>query len=119
MNIPRQNQNAQFACDIRELGKELVRGQEQGFLRELRPLVESGSLRLDLSRTDRIDAAGLAALVSLYCDARRCGHEFAVVNPTRRVARVLEIVGLERMIATATPGERLAQSAPLNLEMVA
>jgi anti-anti-sigma factor len=115
MSSPRQNSNTQFVSGIREL----IRGQEQWFLEELRPIVSRQSVRLDLSHTERIDAAGLAALVSLYRDARESGHEFAVVNPPRRVARILEIVGLDRMIVPATPGGMMTQRPPLNLELVA
>lgn len=115
MSSPRHNPTIQFVSNIREL----IKGQEQELLNEIGPLVRSGSVRLDLSRTERIDAAGLAGLVSLYREASKAGHEFTVVNPESRVARVLAIVGLDRMIATVTPGEMLAQSLPPNLEMVA
>ncbi len=80
---------------------ELVRGQEQQFIDELQPLVRSQSVRLDLSRIERIDAAGLAALISLCRDARRAGYEFTVVNPSRHVARMLTLVGLDRIVARA------------------
>ncbi len=114
MSSPRQNSTTQFISGIREL----IKGQEQKLLEELRPIVRGQSVRLDLSSTERIDAAGLAALVSLYRDARENGHEFAVVNPQRRVARVLKIVGLDRMILPATPRGMMTQRPPLNLEMV-
>jgi len=115
MNNLRQNSSTQLVSGIREL----IKGQEQALLEKLRPIVRRQSVRLDLSSTERIDAAGLAALVSLYRDARESGHDFAVVDPQRRVARVLKIVGLERMIVPATPGEMLPQRAALNLELVA
>ena len=110
-----QNSSRQLVSGVREL----IKGQEQELLEELRPIVRCQSVRLDLSRTERIDAAGLAALISLYRDARERGHEFAVVNPPRRVARVLGIVGLDRMIVPATPGETHPQLGALNLDLVA
>lgn len=110
-----QNSSTQLVSGIREL----IKGQEQALVEELRPMVRRQSVRLDLSRTERIDAAGLAALVSLYRDARDSGHEFAVVNPPRRVARVLQIVGLDRMIVPAAQGEMQPHLAALNLELVA
>ena len=55
---------------------ELVRGQEQKLLDELNPLVRKQSVYLDLSSIERIDAAGLAALITLYCDACKAGHSF-------------------------------------------
>ncbi len=96
MNNLRQNPNTQFVSGTREL----VRGREQEILAELMPLVHSQSVLLDLSLTERIDAAGLAALISLYCEACAAGHEFAVINPPRRIARVLEIVGLDRVLGS-------------------
>lgn len=78
--------------------RQLVKGREQEILEELQPLVESRSVRLDLGSIERIDAAGLAALVSLYCAARKAGHEFAVINPSQHVARILTIVGLDRVL---------------------
>lgn len=119
MNNPRQNSNAQFISGFGELVKELVKGQEQALLEELRPMVRRQSVCLDLSRTERIDAAGLAALVSLYRDAHETGHEFGVVNPPRRVARVLALVGLDRMIVLETPEGMMTQRPLLNLELVA
>jgi anti-anti-sigma factor len=94
MNTSQLYSSAQIVCKIHEL----VRGREQELLEELQPLVHSQSVRLDLSSTERVDAAGLAVLVSLYCDSCKAGFEFAVVNPSRRVARILAIVGLDRIL---------------------
>ena len=103
MNSPRQNSNAQTVSGIREL----IKGQEQKLLEELGPMVRRQCVRLDLSRTERIDAAGLAALVSLYSAACKAGHEFTVVHPQRNVARILAIVGLDRILVSKEPGEML------------
>jgi anti-anti-sigma factor len=92
--------------------RELVRGRELEFLEELRPLVRSQSVHLDLSAIERIDAAGLSALISLYCDARKAGHEFAVINPSRQVARILALVGLDRILVSKEPGETLPPGPP-------
>ncbi len=115
MNSPRQNRNMQFISNL----CELIKGQEQELVKEMRPVVSRQSVRLDLSRVERIDAAGLAALVSLYCDARKAGHEFAVINPSRHVARVLAIVGLDRVLVSKELGESMPQRSPLDLELVA
>ena len=45
--------------------KELVKGQEQEFVNELRPRVVRQNVTLDLAETERIDAAGVAALITL------------------------------------------------------
>ena len=94
---------------------ELVRGWDQELLAQLRPLVQRQSVCLDLSSTERIDAAGLAALVSLYCDACKACHEFAVVNPSRRVARILALVGLDRVLVSTNLREVLPPALPLDM----
>jgi anti-anti-sigma factor len=101
--------NSRFDSTIQLVSgsRELVKGREREILEELQPLVESRSVRLDLSSIERIDAAGLAALVSLYCAACKAGHEFAVVNPSQHVARILTIVGLDRVLLSGVSGEML------------
>jgi len=103
MNDYRFDSNLQFVGGVREL----VKGREQEILDALQPLVCIRPVRLDLSSIGRIDAAGLAALVSLYCAACKAGHEFAVVNPQRCVARVLAIVGLDRILMSKELGETM------------
>jgi anti-anti-sigma factor len=80
--------------------RELVSGQEQEFLNELRPLVMRQDVTLDLENTQRIDAAGLAALIALYRDARKSGHQFAITNPSPRVEEILRLVGLSSILVT-------------------
>jgi anti-anti-sigma factor len=77
---------------------EWVRGNEAAILGRLAPLVREQCLLLDFSRVRRIDAAGLAALISLYRTACESGHTFAITNPTPRVAEVLAIVGLDQVL---------------------
>jgi len=103
MNRSRLDSTTQCVVGVREL----VKGQELEIRERLQPLVGSRSVFLDLSSLDRIDAAGLAALVSLYCAARKAGHEFAVVNPPRHIARILTIVGLDRILVSNDSGESL------------
>jgi anti-anti-sigma factor len=77
---------------------ELVRGQEQRLLKDLEPVVREHSVTLDMRQIERIDAAGIAALISLYGSAHASGHEFAIVNASHRVAEILAIVGLDRIL---------------------
>jgi anti-anti-sigma factor len=77
---------------------ELVRGQEEYFLRQLDPVVRERNVRLDLRDVERIDAAGIAALISLYADACAAGHQFTIVNASHRVAEILALVGLDRIL---------------------
>ena len=68
---------------------ELVRGHDQWLLQRIMPLVHHQRLVLDLSPIERIDAAGIAALVTVYATACQEGHNFTVCNPSRQVARIL------------------------------
>ncbi len=77
---------------------ELVRGNERLLLERMLPLVERRCVALDLHTVKRIDAAGLAALIRLYCAAREAGHTFAVSNPSPRVGEILSLVGLDRIL---------------------
>jgi anti-anti-sigma factor len=77
---------------------ELVRGEEQRLVNELQPVVRKQSVTLDMRHIERIDAAGIAVLISLYGEAHMTGHEFAIVNASHRVAEILELVGLNRIL---------------------
>ena len=77
---------------------ELVRGHEQDLMRRVSPLVRQRDVSLDLGNVERIDAAGIAALISLYGYARETGHSFSVENASPRVAEILTLVGLDRIL---------------------
>jgi anti-anti-sigma factor len=77
---------------------ELVRGKEQGLLDQMGPVVLERTVTLDLAHVERIDAAGIAALITLYGSARLAGHDFAVTNASPRVAEILTLVGLDRIL---------------------
>ena len=79
---------------------ELVRGNEQRLLERVAPLVRRQCVSLDLGSVERIDAAGIAALISLYGSAQDAGHSFTVMNASPRVAQILSLVGLERILLT-------------------
>jgi anti-anti-sigma factor len=80
---------------------ELVRGTEEQIVEELMPRVKQESIALDLSKVERIDAAGIAALITLYCTAVEAGKEFYVVSPSARVLDLLRLVGLESILVPA------------------
>lgn len=77
---------------------ELVRGQEHRLMDELEPVVRHRSVTLDMRQIERIDAAGIAALISLYGAAHSAGHDFTIVNASHRVDEILQIVGLDRIL---------------------
>ena len=77
---------------------ELVRGCERRLIDEMSPLVRRESVSLDLRSVERIDAAGISALISLYRMAHDAGHCFSVANASPRVAEMLALVGLDRIL---------------------
>jgi anti-anti-sigma factor len=77
---------------------EIVRGQEEKFLEQFEPIVRSNSIELDMSRVERIDAAGIAALIKLYCDATQAGRGFKILNPRPHVREILALVGIDRVL---------------------
>lgn len=77
---------------------ELVRGQDTELMQRVAPLVREHNVSLDLRAVERIDAAGIAALISLYGLARNAGHQFAVANASARVQGILALVGLDRIL---------------------
>jgi anti-anti-sigma factor len=93
---------------------ELVRGNEQILLAELSPLVRRQNMTLDLCAVERIDAAGIAALIALYAAAREAGYRFTVANPSPHVAEILALVGLERILVSHNAVIK-SHSAPLFL----
>ena len=90
---------------------ELVRGQEQCVVERLAPVVRQHNVLLDLGHVERIDAAGIAALISLYACAQTAGTEFAVTNASPRVAEILALVGLDRILLSHNAVPR-SQSEP-------
>ncbi len=79
---------------------ELVRGSEQELIEQVTPLVRRQSVSLDLKNVQRIDAAGIAALITLYGSARDAGHRFCVANPSAHVAEILALVGLDHILVS-------------------
>lgn len=103
------------ASDMRVIApghlQELVRGQEAALLERLAPVVRTESVMLDLTEVERIDAAGIAALIALYGAARDAGHQFHVCNANHHVAEILTLVGLDRILLSCrTAADQLAQA---------
>jgi anti-anti-sigma factor len=90
------------AAELVELSEpmrgQLVRGQDAGLLERLGPMVRERSVILDLAGVDRIDGAGITALLALYRGAREAGHRFSLTNVSARVAQILAVVGLDRIL---------------------
>jgi anti-anti-sigma factor len=77
---------------------ELVRGEEQCLVQRVAPLLRETDVVLDLNRVQRIDAAGIAALISLYSTARQHGHAFSVKCVLPRVEEMLSLVRLDDVL---------------------
>lgn len=79
---------------------ELVRGKDTLLMAQVEPLVRETNVALDLRSVNRIDAAGIAALIALYGVAHEAGHEFSVCNVSGRVQEILALVGLEPILVS-------------------
>jgi anti-anti-sigma factor len=90
---------------------ELVRGCEQNFRQRLEPIVRRHSVALDLGNVERIDAAGIAALISLYGLARDAGHRFTICNASERVREILALVGLDQILIHLNATSRAADGS--------
>ena len=77
---------------------ELVRGSDLRLVGYVDPLVRSQDVMLDFSAIERIDAAGIAALIALYASARSTGHTFRLCDVRKHVSEVLALVGLEHIL---------------------
>lgn len=93
-------QNGDGAVQVKTPGQltELVRGCDHALVACIEPLVRSGDVTLDCRAIERIDAAGIAALITLYGIAQDAGHAFRVCNLKAHVAEILALVGLDRIL---------------------
>lgn len=55
-------------------------------------------IELDLSTVDFMDSSGLGVIMGRKAAANRIGAEFCLVNPTARIARILELAGLGKVV---------------------
>lgn len=92
---------------------ELVRGTENRLIERLTPLVRQKHVVLDLAGVERIDAAGISALITLYCEACKAGQEFSVFNVAPRVHQILGLVGLDHILLTEISEEEAAEPTAL------
>jgi anti-anti-sigma factor len=100
MTLKNLNQNDAQVFPVRSTTKltELVLGHERDLVARVAPLVRGQSIALDLSQVERVDAAGVAALVELYALACEAGHSFYILNASAHVTQVLALCGLDRIL---------------------
>jgi len=79
---------------------QLVRGEESELIGEIAARLQTHSIELDLASVERIDAAGIAALVSLYALAHSLGRSFRIVSMSRHVKEILTLVRLDGLLSS-------------------
>lgn len=55
-------------------------------------------VELDLSTVDFMDSSGLGVIMGRKATADQLGATFKLVNPTARVARIIELAGLGKVV---------------------
>jgi anti-anti-sigma factor len=55
-------------------------------------------IEVDLARVSFMDCSGIEACLETQRRARQAGYHMTFVNPTRSVARVIEILDLDRVL---------------------
>ena len=55
-------------------------------------------VELDLSNVDFMDSSGLGVIMGRKSTADRIGADFKLINPTTRVARIIELAGLGKVV---------------------
>jgi anti-sigma B factor antagonist len=60
----------------------------------------TGPVLLDLSAVERLDVVGLGVLMGAHRRAATRGRDLRVVRPSRRVAAVLHVTGVDRVLCS-------------------
>lgn len=55
-------------------------------------------IELDLANVDFMDSSGLGVIMGRKTTADKIGAEFKLINPTSRVARIIELAGLGKVV---------------------
>ncbi len=55
-------------------------------------------IELDLASVDFMDSSGLGVIMGRKSTADKIGAEFKLINPTTRVARIIELAGLGKVV---------------------
>lgn len=76
-------------------------------LQEVAGKVGERMLEVDLSGVSFVDSTGLKSLLDIYNDRRQRGCRMLILRPQPDVAEVMQLVGLDRLLAqnTAPAGE--------------
>ena len=85
---------------ILDIDGRIVLGQEIGALRDaVRGLVAQGTKKiiLNLAKVDYIDSSGLGQLVSIWTSIKNRSGHMTLLNPTKRVGKLLQITKLNTL----------------------
>jgi anti-sigma B factor antagonist len=95
----RESPTGKAACRL-EVGGELDIGTASQLRRAIATLLGTGCrvVVVDLSETTFMDSSGLGALVWASHRLRAAGGRLTVVNPGERIARVLKVTGVDRLL---------------------
>jgi len=55
-------------------------------------------IELDLAAVDFMDSSGLGVIMGRKATADRIGAEFKILNPATRIARIIELAGLGKVV---------------------
>ena len=64
------------------------------------------TMELDLSNVDFMDSSGLGVIMGRKSTADRIGATFKIINPTTRVARIIELAGLGKVVTIEYRNDR-------------
>ncbi|HTV11339.1 MAG TPA: STAS domain-containing protein [Acidimicrobiales bacterium] len=99
MNVTWEQIGASMICHLDGNLEHLTVGAFRDAASQIRP---NESVIFDLSGVPFLDSAGLGALIGAVRRVREEGGEAVICAPRRSVNRVLEMVGLPRIVAVAS-----------------
>ena len=65
-----------------------------------------GRVLLELSRVDFMDSSGLGLIMGRYALVQKYGGNFAVLDPSPAVLKIIRLAGMERMITILKTREK-------------
>jgi len=86
--------NVKIRGDIDHHSAKNVREKIDESIRETKPRF----VILDLSSVEFMDSSGLGLILGRYNSATNVGARLIIYKPTKRIKRILEMAGIERII---------------------
>ena len=94
VNLQSDTMTCQVYGDIDHHSARIIRAQidNEFYLKRPRRLL------LDMSHVEFMDSSGLGLILGRFSKASEIATEFAVLNPSQNVVRILDLAGIGRMI---------------------